>query len=124
MMVDSTELFESAHLVIRTLKQRDLFLGIVSTKYRHRIEAVLARDGLLDPIDVIVGGEDVARHKPDPEGLFMALERLETPSSPARYGGDSIVDALVAAPAGTPLVAVLPGPTPRGTCDEFRPLEG
>src|SRR5262249_53435659 len=106
-MVDSTELFSYAGSVICGLKQRDLSLGIVSTKYRHRIEAVLARDGLLDPIDVIVGGEDVSRHKPDPEGLFKALEKLQTPLGRALYVGDSIIDAIVAERAGTQFVAVL-----------------
>lgn len=120
-MVDCTELFDSAYSVIRCLKQRKLSLGIVSTKYRHRIEAVLARDGLLDPIDVIIGGEDVARHKPDPEGLLRALERLETPGFSALYVGDSVVDAIVAERAGTPFVAVLSGTTPREAFDQYQP---
>jgi phosphoglycolate phosphatase len=121
-MVDCTELFDSADTVIRSLKQRKLSVGIVSTKYRHRIEAVLARDGLLDPIDVIIGGEDVARHKPDPEGLLRALQRLETPGSSALYVGDSVIDAIVADRAGTPFVAVLSGTTPRQAFDQYQPL--
>jgi len=121
-MVDSTELFDSAHSVIRGLKQRNLSLGIVSTKYRHRIEAVLARDGLLDPIDVIIGGEDVARHKPDPEGLLRALKALETAGPKALYVGDSVIDAIVAERAGTPFVAVLSGTTPREAFDQYQPV--
>jgi len=122
-MVDSTELFSYAAPTIRGLKRRDLSLGIVSTKYRHRIEAVLARDGLLDPIDVIIGGEDVSRHKPDPEGLFKALEKLQTPHSRALYVGDSIIDAIVAERAGTPFVAVLSGTTARESFESYRPLD-
>ena len=49
-MVDSTELFECTDSVIRSLKELETCIGIVSTKYRHRIEAVLARDGLLDTV--------------------------------------------------------------------------
>jgi phosphoglycolate phosphatase len=122
-MIDSTELFDSAHTVIRALKQREFCLGIVSTKFRHRIQSVLARDGLLDPIDVIVGGEDVVRHKPDPEGLFKALEKLDTPAHRAVYVGDSVVDGMVAERAGTPFVAVLSGTTPRDAFDRYRPIE-
>jgi len=121
-MVDSTELFDCAAPVIRGLKQRNLSLAIVSTKYRHRIEAVLARDGLLDPIDVIIGGEDVARHKPDPEGLLRALEALETAGPKALYVGDSVIDAIVAERAGTPFVAVLSGTTPREAFDQYQPV--
>jgi phosphoglycolate phosphatase len=119
-MVDSTELFDSTQCVIRALKESGLCLGIVSTKYRHRIEAVLAREGLLDLIDVIIGGEDVACHKPDPEGLFKALEKLETLSSSALYVGDSIVDAIVAERAGTPFLAVLSGTTTRDAFNEHQ----
>jgi len=119
-MVGSTELFDSTQRVIRALKEKELCLGIVSTKYRHRIEAVLGREGLLGFIDVIVGGEDVARHKPDPEGLFKALEKLETQSSKALYVGDSIVDAIVAERAGTPFLAVLSGTTTRDAFYEYQ----
>jgi phosphoglycolate phosphatase len=119
-MVDSTELFDSTQLVIRTLKESGLFLGIVSTKYRHRIEAVLTREGLRDLIDVIIGGEDVMRHKPDPEGLFKALERLETLDSSALYVGDSIVDAIVAERAGIPFLAVLSGTTTRDAFEDHQ----
>src|SRR5262249_24173818 len=122
-MVDSTELFDCAAPVIRGLKQRNLSLAIVSTKYRHRIEAVLARDGLLDPIDVIVGGEDVSRHKPNPEGLFEALEKLQTPLGRALYVGDSIIDAIVAERAGTQFVAVLSVTTRREAFESYRPLD-
>ena len=119
-MVDSTVLFDSTECVITALKAMGLCLGIVSTKYRHRIEAVLAREGLLDLIDVIVGGEDVTSHKPDPEGLFKALERLETLNSSALYVGDSIIDAIVAERAATPFMAVLSGTTTREAFNEHQ----
>jgi phosphoglycolate phosphatase len=119
-MVDSTELLDYAPHVIRGLKQHGFSLGIVSTKYRHRIEAVLAREGLLDLIDVIIGGEDVTCHKPDPEGLFKALEKLETLSTSALYVGDSIIDAIVAERAGTPFLAVLSGTTTREAFNDYQ----
>jgi len=122
-MVDSTELFDSAARVIRHLKQQQISLGIVSTKYRCRIEAVLEREGLIEEIDVIVVGEAVAQHKPHPEGLLKALRRLDTPGAGALYVGDSIVDAMVAARAGTPFVAVLSGTTPGVAFEAYQPLE-
>jgi phosphoglycolate phosphatase len=122
-MVDSTEVFDYALPVISGLKQQDICIGIVSTKYRSRIEAVLARDGMLDSIDLIIGGEDVAQHKPHPEGLLKALEKLQTPSSSALYVGDSVVDAIVAERAGTRFVAVLSGTTPADAFAEYQPLE-
>ena len=71
-MVDLTSVFPDVAQTLDQLRAAGIKTGIVSTKFRYRIEAILARDGLLDAFDVIVGGEDVTRHKPDPEGLVKA----------------------------------------------------
>ncbi len=119
-MAERTVLFESVLPATSVLKQRGLRLGIVSTKYRRRIEGVLRRDGLREVFDLIVGGEDVARHKPDPEGLLVAIDRLDSAASQTLYVGDSLVDAETARRAGTPFVAVLSGTT---GLDEFTPSD-
>ncbi len=115
-MVDMTHLYETAAPMITTLAEGGMPLGIVSTKYRFRIEAVLERDGLREPFGVIVGGEDVDEPKPDPSGLNMAIETLGSSQQTTLYVGDSLVDAETAKRADVPFVAVLSGPT---TADEF-----
>ena len=110
-MAEMTELFATVAPAMLALKQRGLKLGIVSTKFRFRIEAVLRRDGLLDVFDVIIGAEDVTCHKPDPEGLRKALEHLGIAPANALYVGDSVVDAETALRAGTAFAAVLSGVT-------------
>lgn len=112
-MADLTVLFESAPATIAALKTQGFSLGIVSTKFRYRIEAVLEREGLGDAFDVIIGGEDVAEHKPDPTGLLTAIERLGGVPEGALYVGDSVTDAETARRAGVSFVAVLSGVTPR-----------
>jgi phosphoglycolate phosphatase len=112
-MVDKTVLFDTVRPMATTLKKRGLRLGIVSTKYRYRIEQILRRDGLLDCFDVIVGGEDVAAHKPDPVGLLTALNHLGCAPSQALYVGDTLIDAETAERANVAFVAVLSGVTPR-----------
>ncbi len=112
-MVDSTKIFETVPDTIRRLKEQGISLAIVSTKFRYRIEAILRREKLLKYFDVIVGGEDVDRHKPDPEGLLLALEKLRFSPAESVYVGDSIVDAQTARSAGLPFIAVLSGATPR-----------
>ncbi|MBI4470335.1 MAG: HAD-IA family hydrolase [Acidobacteria bacterium] len=122
-MVDQTVLFNSVPGAIGRLRQQGRNLGIVSTKYRHRIESVLEREGLLESFDVIVGGEDVAAHKPSPEGLLVAVERLKSAAPNCLYVGDSLVDAETAHRAGVPFAAVLTGVT---EADAFKayPTEG
>ncbi len=96
-------------------------LAIVSTKFRYRIEQVLLRDGLDHAFEVIVGGEDVAAHKPDPSGLIVALGRLGRTPAEVLYVGDSAVDAETTKRAGVPFVAVLSGVTPREAFAPYRP---
>ncbi len=112
-MADLTVLFESVPATIAALKAQGFSLGIVSTKFRYRIEAILEREGLQDAFGAIVGGEDVAEHKPDPTGLLTAIERLGGAPESTLYVGDSVTDAETARRAGVPFVAVLSGVTPR-----------
>ena len=125
-MADLTILYESVPRTIAVLKGQGLGLGVVSTKFRYRIESILKRESVLDLFDVIVGGEDVPNHKPDPEGLRLAVERLGCSPLDCVYVGDSVVDAETAKRAGVPFVAVLSGVTPReafGAYDVCQVLE-
>jgi phosphoglycolate phosphatase len=119
-MVDLTVMYESAHNAIATLRESGLRLGIVSTKYRYRIEQVLERENLRQFFDVVIGGEDVEEHKPHPAGLLEAVRRLECAPHSTVYVGDSLVDAEVAKRAAVQFVAVLSGVTP---VDHFESYE-
>jgi phosphoglycolate phosphatase len=121
-MSDLTELYDSVPATIQALRQRGLSLGIVSTKYRRRIHQVLEREALLHGFDVVIGGEDVAQHKPHPQGLFEAMQKLECSRASVVYVGDSVVDAELAKRAEVPLIVVLSGVTPRGDFDNYSPL--
>jgi len=58
---------------------------------------------------VVVGAEDTTRHKPDPEPLLAALDRLDASSADAAYVGDSPFDVRAAKAAGVKAVAVVWG---------------
>lgn len=98
---------------VRHLRERGARLGIVSSKYRYRIEHILSEHGLASAFEVIVGGEDVAQHKPDPAGLFLALTHLQVTPAEVVYVGDHPVDAEAASRAGIPFMAVLTGTSDR-----------
>jgi phosphoglycolate phosphatase len=115
-MVNRTVVLEGVSETMRSLKSEGFSTGIVSTKFRHRIESVLSRESLLTWFDTIVGGEDVTAHKPDPEGLLTAIGQLKSQPANCLYVGDSVTDAETAERAGVNFVAVLSGVTPR---DEF-----
>jgi phosphoglycolate phosphatase len=108
-MTAMTTVYEPAVGVLATMRARGVATAIVSTKYRYRIESILERAGLAGAVDVIVGGEDVTRHKPDPEGLQRALGGLGVECADALYVGDHPVDGHAAARAGVRFVRVLTG---------------
>ncbi|SDI29836.1 phosphoglycolate phosphatase [Paraburkholderia phenazinium] len=110
-MVAMTHFYPPVETLLKTLRVQQVRVGIVSTKFRYRIEAILRHAGLEACVDVVIGGEDVTRHKPDPEGLQKALEILAIPASDAVYVGDHQMDAQAAQAAGTRFVGAVTGLT-------------
>ena len=121
-MAPLTQVYDYVPGVLSELRSSGCQLAIVSTKFRYRIESILAREGLADFFDTIVGGEDTPKHKPDPTGLLLALERLEVGRSQALYVGDHPVDGRAARAAAIPFVATLSGVSKLEDFAEFDPL--
>jgi len=118
-MADLTRIYPEVPGVVRAVHRAGVSLGIVSSKFRYRIEGITAREGLLNYFPVIVGAEDVPHHKPHPAGLEVALMRLQCSPDDAVYVGDHPVDAEAAVRAGVPFVAVLSGPSHRNAFAAF-----
>jgi phosphoglycolate phosphatase len=118
-MVEGTEMIDGVVPGLDALLKRGIRLGIVSTKYRYRIEAILERLGARDRFDVIVGGEDTETHKPDPEGLRVALRSLGVRPVESVYVGDHVVDAEAASRVPVPFVGVLTGTTKKEDFQAF-----
>ena len=117
-----TVLYDSVPPMVEALREGGLRLAIVSTKYRRRITEVLRREALLHGFEVVIGGEDVEQHKPHPQGLFEAIEKLGCSPESVVYVGDSVVDAELAKRAGVPLIVVLSGVTSRTQFEPYQPL--
>ena len=116
-MADTIVFYDFVPDLTESLRAANVSLGIVSQKYRRRIEFVLERDGLDGRFDAIVGGEDMRLLKPDPHGLLTVIGRLGCLPSDALYVGDSVTDAETARRANVPFVAVMSGVTPRESFD-------
>ena len=110
-MVANTKLFPEALPMLRKLKKQGVKTGIISTKYRYRIESTIRLYGMDELIDLVIGGEDVKTAKPDPEGVWKALDRLECAREETLYIGDSLVDARTAENSGVHFAAVTTGTT-------------
>ena len=120
-MLDHIRFYAQTRPVLETLRRDGHYLSIVSTKERERIDAALARDGLADLVDQVVGGGCVANNKPHPEGLLRAMSAAGISRQETVYVGDSVADGECAAMAGVPFVGVLSGKTPASKLEAWKP---
>ena len=82
-------------------------LGVVTAKRRATLAlAFEVLPELRGFFEVTVGAEDTERHKPNPDPLLFALERLDGAAAGAAYVGDSPFDVQAAKAAGVASIAV------------------
>jgi pyrophosphatase PpaX len=99
-------LFPGIDAVLDRLRDDGRKLGVVTVKSRATVELTFELLPLGSFFGVVVTGDDVERHKPDPDGLLLALERLGGEPASAAYVGDSPFDVEAAHVAGMGAIAV------------------
>ncbi len=92
--------------VLAQLKAEGRRLGIVTAKRRVTVELAFEHVPFGHLFDVIVGGDETKRHKPHPEPILLALERVGARPEEAAYVGDSPFDVAAGKAAGVFAVAV------------------
>ena len=103
-------LFPGIRPLLLELHSSGCGLGVFTQKNRafeldgRRCGASIELDelGVASLFSVVVGFEDVARHKPDPEGVELTLGRLGVLPKEALLVGDSAADIEAARAAGCP----------------------
>ncbi|HEX4747167.1 MAG TPA: HAD-IA family hydrolase [Gaiellaceae bacterium] len=104
---ETLEAFDDLVALLPRLKVEGRKLGIVTAKRHRTVGLALERfPALADAFDVVVAHEDTERHKPDPEPVLVALEKLGGVAEEAVYVGDSPFDIGAAKAAGVFSVAV------------------
>ena len=124
-------LFPGIRPLLRDLHSSGCRLGVFTQKSREfeidgrRCGASRELDelGVASLFSVVVGFEDVARHKPDPEGVELALDRLGVLPEHALLVGDTAADIEAARAAGCPSCHATWGiqgdATPLGTSPDY-----
>jgi pyrophosphatase PpaX len=92
--------------VLVRLREEGRRLGVVTAKRRSTVELAFARVPIGHLFETVVGGDETERHKPDPEPLLLAAERLDADPVETAYVGDSPFDVRAAKAAGMFAVAV------------------
>ena len=87
-LVDS---YEGLVLTLDTLREHEIKIGILSSRGSNLVKT-LERVGIKDHCDVILNADDVAKLKPDPEGVFRILKILNVGPERTLMVGDSVHD--------------------------------
>jgi pyrophosphatase PpaX len=88
-------------------------LGLVTSGSKVRVERDLKATGIHHFFKTVITGDDIKTPKPSPEGLELALSKLESQADEAIYVGDSTADYEMAKAAGVYFI---------GVSSEFRSL--
>ena len=96
-------------------------VAVVTSKTEWMAKKGLDHVGLTPHFDVVIGCDSCQRHKPDPEPVHKALERLDYRPFEALFVGDSVHDIAAGNAAGVVSVAALWGPFTREDLAASRP---
>lgn len=80
-------------------------VGLFTGASHRAAEILLDGTGLLGHFKVVLGGDEVARPKPSPDGVELACRRLGVAPARAAYVGDSPLDLRAARSSGALAVA-------------------
>jgi len=103
---DELEACDGMQDVLVRLHEQGKRLGIVTAKRRSTVELAFASVPVAHLFETVVGGDETEKHKPDPEPLLLAAERMRVAPADCAYVGDSPFDIRAAKAAGMVAVAV------------------
>ena len=99
-------LFPGMKELVMKLKACGYKTGLVTSRLRNTAMEGLEKFDMTKYFDVIVTPEDTDKHKPDPEPVNIALERLGSEASSSVMLGDTMFDILCARNAGVSPILV------------------
>jgi HAD superfamily hydrolase (TIGR01549 family) len=93
-------LYPAMRDLLERLQQKGKQTGLITATVRSVITKTVDTHGLHNAFTVIVTGDEVKEHKPDPEGILYVLKQLGVSKGRAVMMGDSEKDILAAHNAG------------------------
>ena len=81
-------------------------MGIVTSKVGFMAERALAHTGLARYMQFIIASDSTTRHKPEPDPVLLALERLDATPDGTWFVGDSPYDMQAGRAAGVRALGV------------------
>jgi HAD superfamily hydrolase (TIGR01509 family) len=104
----SCRLLPNVMITLKTLKNKQKKLGLLTTTPRKPLMSVAEKFSLQDYFDIMLAKED-GKNKPDPEGLERIIKEFGVEKNECLYVGDSPIDILTGKAAEIKTVAVVTG---------------
>lgn len=105
-LTDLLEEYPGVEELLADLAGSGAVIGVVTSKRHVSATNTLRAAGLDGHLPLLVAMEDTDAHKPDPEPLLLALQRLGVRPAECVYIGDAVVDVQAARAAGMASIAV------------------
>lgn len=127
-----TRLYPGAVEAVEALRRRGDRVGICTNKPEGLAETLLARLGVRDLFQSLIGADTLASRKPDPEPYRQSVLRAGGEVACSLLVGDTVTDRNTARAAGVPVVLVTFGPEgpgiarlePDALLDDYAALPG
>jgi len=106
-----THLLPDVRQVVESLRDRGIQLAVATNKLGRFSRTILEHFGMDKMFAVILGDGDVSQNKPDPEMLYLAMEKMGVGKEETIFVGDSAIDIQTGRNAGIRVFAVPTGNT-------------
>jgi|TARA_Y100000310_G_scaffold79494_1_gene76170 HAD superfamily hydrolase (TIGR01549 family) len=101
------QLLKGVNSFLQWLEEKKILTSIYTSDRRLNAEKILDKVGLGDFFDTVVGGDDVTKGKPDPEGFLAACNEVHVHPDHSAYVGDTISDMVMGKNGGAAMVVGL-----------------
>jgi len=108
---DQSEIFPDTLPALNRLRELGYRMGIITNTSREAADRILSMHGIANFFEVIITREDVKELKPDPEGILLALKKLN--AQDFFFVGDLVHDSKATERAGGKCIIVNRNPLKR-----------
>lgn len=103
------DMFPHVRETMETLHANGIRMAIASSRTSASLLGFIREMQMTEMVEMVVGSDEVAHHKPDPEPVNVILSALDVSASETLVVGDMPVDILMGAAAGAHTCAVTYG---------------
>jgi HAD superfamily hydrolase (TIGR01509 family) len=110
--VSETVAYDGAARLLELLRKNEIKIGVLTRGCDEYANKALSKTGLLGLVDVLECRNSDTKPKPDPAAYLKLVAELGVRKEETVFVGDHPLDALCAANAGVPFIAVRTGDVP------------